>query len=142
VGDSRIGVALSDPDGILASPLTIINRAAKMPSAEAIIAIATKNEVERIIVGLPLSMDGSISKQAEKVKSYVAELCPLSSIPVEYRDERLSTVTVKRMFHEVKKPDKDQRYDAMAAALILQGYLDEVKEMKERQSPDYYQPEN
>ena len=71
-------------------------------------------------------MDGSLGKQAEKVKDFVMELCRHTEIPVEFRDERLSTVSVKRMVQGIRKASRGTRYDAMAAALILQGYLDEA----------------
>jgi len=126
VGDIRIGVALSDPQGILASPLTIINREDESVAFKAIIDIIRQNEVGRIITGLPLSMDGSLSKQADKVKDFVMELRRHTEVPVEFRDERLSTIEAKRMVQEVRKTSKKTRYDAMAAALILQWYLDEA----------------
>ena len=125
VGDIRIGVALSDPQGILASPLTIITRTDEEAGVEAVIDIARQNQVGRIIIGLPLSMDGSHGKQAEKVKEFVKVLCRHTEVPVEFRDERLSTVSAKRMVRGVRKTGKGTRYDAMAAALVLQGYLDE-----------------
>ncbi len=128
IGDKRTGVALSDPQGILASPLTIIHHQDDRADIEAILNIVGQNQVGRIIVGLPLSMDGSIGKQAEKVKAFTRELCQRTEVPVEFRDERLSTVSVKRLMREVKKTRKTRktRHDAMAAALILQSYLDEV----------------
>jgi len=126
VGDIRIGVALSDPQGILASPLTIINREDESVAFKAIVDVVRQNQVGRIIIGLPLSMDGSLGKQAEKVKDFVVELCRHTEVPVELRDERLSTVEAKRMVQEVRKTSRKTRYDAMAAALILQWYLDEA----------------
>jgi putative Holliday junction resolvase len=126
IGDSRIGVALSDPQGILASPLTIINRGDDSVALRAIVDIIRQNQVGRIIIGLPLSMDGSLGKQAEKVKDFVTGLCRHTEVPAEFRDERLSTVSVKRMVQEVRKTNGKTRYDAMAAALILQGYLNEA----------------
>ena len=124
VGDKRIGVALSDPEGILASPLTIIDRSDDRAYIETISDIISRNQVGRIIVGLPRSMDGSIGKQAEKVKDFVKELCNHTEVPLEFRDERLTTVSAKRLMRGVRKPGK-ARDDAIAAALILQGYLDE-----------------
>ena len=126
IGDVRIGVALSDPQGILASPLTIITRTDEKADIEAVIDITRQNQVGRVIIGLPFSMDGSLGRQAEKVKEFVTELSRHTEVPVEFRDERLSTVSVKRMVQGVKKTGKGTRYDAMAAALILQGYLDEA----------------
>ncbi len=119
-------MAISDPQGILASPLTIITRSDEKADIEAITALIGQNQVGRVIVGLPLSMDGSVSKQAEKVRAFVMELCRQTDVPVEFRDERLSTVSAKHLMQGVRKTNKGTRYDAIAAALILQGYLDEV----------------
>ena len=124
VGDKRIGVALSDPEGILASPLTIVSRSDERVDIEAIVDIVDQNQVGRIIVGLPRSMEGSIGEQAEKVKDFVNELRKHTEAPLEFRDERLTTVSAKRLMRGVRKIGKT-RDDAIAAALILQGYLDE-----------------
>ena len=127
MGDSRIGVALSDPLGMLASPLTIIERTGEEAAdVETIVALIRKNQVGRVIAGLPLSMDGSLSEQAEKIKAFVAVLGLHTDVPVEFRDERLSTVSAKRLVRGVRKTGRGTRYDAVAAALILQGYLDET----------------
>lgn len=127
VGDKRIGVALSDPDDILASPFTIINRSDETADVEAIINIINEQQIKQIIVGLPRSMDGSIGKQAVKVKDFTQKLGNFTEVPIEFRDERLSTVSAKRLMRGVsaKKSKEKARYDAVAAALILQGYLDE-----------------
>ena len=119
-------MALSDPQGILASPLTIITRTDEKADIEAVMALVRQNQVGRVIVGLPLSMDGSLGRQAEKVRGFVMELCRQTDVPVEFRDERLSTVSAKRLVQGVRKTNKGTRYDAVAAALILQGYLDEL----------------
>jgi len=120
-------VALSDPEGILASPFTIINRKNETADIEAILSIISQYQVERVIAGLPRSMDGSLGKQAEKVKAFVHKLCSQTKVPVEFRDERLSTVSAKRLMQaaNAKKSRKKARDDAAAAAIILQGYLDE-----------------
>jgi putative Holliday junction resolvase len=124
VGDKRIGVALSDPEGILASPFTIIDRRDDTADIEAINSVVKQHEVEQIIVGLPYSMNGSLGKQAEKVKAFARKLCSHTEVPVEFRDERLSTVSAKRLMQSVNTKKKG-RDDAIAAALILQSYLDE-----------------
>lgn len=128
VGDRRIGVALSDPGGILASPFTIINRQDERLDIEAIIDIVNQQQVKEIVIGLPRSMDGSIGQQAEKVKAFVQKLCQHTDVPVQLRDERLTTVLAKRLRQAVsrKKTKEKFRDDAFAAALILQGYLDEA----------------
>jgi putative Holliday junction resolvase len=126
IGDKRIGVALSDPDGILASPLTVINRTDESQDIAAIVDIVGQQGVGRIIVGLPYSLDGSLGEQAEKVKTFTQRLTSRISVPLEYRDERLTTVMAERLRRAVKgKKTKKARDDAQAAAIILQGYLDE-----------------
>jgi putative holliday junction resolvase len=127
IGDRRIGIALSDPLGILASPFTVLESQDEITDIKAILDITGKYSVEKIIVGLPQSMDGSIGAQAEKVKTWVDHFVKHTTIPVEFRDERLTTVSAKRLSQDarVKKTKKKIEYDAMAAAIILQGYLDE-----------------
>ena len=79
------------------------------------------------MVGLPFSMHGSLGKQAEKVKAFTQTLCSHNEVPVVFRDERLTTVSARRLMQAVntKKTKKKARHDAIAAALILQSYLDE-----------------
>lgn len=127
VGDRRIGVALSDPAGILASPLTIIERSTEERDIALIVGLVSQHQVERVIVGLPRAMDGTIGPQAEKVKAFTDKLISQTSVPVEFRDERLTTVSARRLMRESggKKTRQKVRDDAVAAAIILQGYLDE-----------------
>ena len=121
-------MALSDPEGILASPFTIIHCREETADIEAIVDIIRKNQVERVIVGLPRSMDGSLGLQAEKVKTFTRKLSQQTEVPLEFRDERLSTVSAKRLMQDIKgkKPPQKIRHDAIAAALVLQSYLDEA----------------
>ena len=127
VGNKRIGVALSDPEGILASPLTIINCQDGIADVGAITDIINQQRVKQVVVGLPLSMDGSLGQQAEKVKAFTQRLSSHTKVPVTFRDERLTTVSAKRLMRAVhtKKAKRKARHDAIAAAIILQGYLDE-----------------
>jgi putative Holliday junction resolvase len=120
-------VALSDPEGILASPLTIIDRQDDQRDMETINDYVKRHQVRQIIVGLPRSMDGSLGEQAAKVKSFTQKLYRHTEARVEFRDERLTTVAAKRLRRAagIRKTKKGHRDDAMAAAIILQGYLDE-----------------
>jgi putative Holliday junction resolvase len=131
IGDKRIGVALSDPGGILASPFTIINRRDESRDIAAIVDIIRQKQVGRVIVGLPRSLDGNLGKQAEKVEAFTRRLCEQTQVPVDYRDERLTTVMAERLMRAAgnKKTRRKARDDAQAAALILQGYLDEGREL-------------
>jgi putative Holliday junction resolvase len=126
VGDKRIGVALSDPQGVLASPLTIISCRNETADIEAVASIISQNQVERVIVGLPRSMNGSLGKQAEKVKAFVQSLSSQIKIPVEFRDERLSSVSARHLIQDAGRK-RVRHDDAIAAALILQTYLDETE---------------
>jgi len=117
-------VAISDPLGILASPLAIINRFDEQAAIEKIVGIIRQHEVGRVIAGLPLNMDGSLGEQAEKTMSFVGALGRYIEVPTEYRDERLTTVSARELIQGVRKTDRNTRYDAAAAALILQSYLD------------------
>jgi putative Holliday junction resolvase len=130
IGDKRIGVALSDSEGILASPFTIIDRQDESRDIAAITDIINHQQVGQVVVGLPRSLDGSLGRQAEKVKEFIQKLSEHTKIPVEYRDERLTTVMAQRLKRASggKRSKGKVRHDAQAAAIILQGYLDEGRE--------------
>ena len=122
-------MALSDTEGILASPFTIIDCRDERQDIEAVTHIIDQHQVKQIVVGLPRSLNGSIGRQAEKVKAFTQELCSHIEVPVKLRDERLTTVSAKRLMQaaSTKKTKRKARDDAVAAALILQGYLDETQ---------------
>jgi putative Holliday junction resolvase len=124
VGDSRIGIALTDPLGIIATPLTIISRDDEPAAIAKITDIVREKDVVRVVAGLPLNMDGSRGRQAEKTVTFVETLMHHLEVPVEYQDERLSTVSARELIQGVRKTSRNTRYDAAAAALILQSYLD------------------
>ena len=136
VGDRRIGLALSDPSGILASPLVIIEHTTEMQDIEAILKIVKEREAERIIAGLPRLMNGDIGPQAQKVQTFTEAMRLSTQIPIEYRDERLTTVTAQRLHQESSSKKKKGiiRYDAMAAAVILQDYLEEQAINKQQEN--------
>ena len=129
VGDKRIGVAISDPEEVLASPLTTITNENSQNAIDAIIRLVDQHDVKLIVIGLPYSLDGSISVQTNKVMDFVDRLSKDTKTSIETWDERLSTVAVERLLKEVdnKKANKRDRRDAAAAAFILQGYLDSLK---------------
>jgi len=128
VGDSRIGVALSDPLEMLASPLTIIKRLNEASDVQNIVNLMNKHKAGRLIVGLPLSLSGETGMQAEKVKTFADKLASVLSVPIEMVDERFSTVTAREYMRETgKKKDRfNKKDDAVAAAVILQSYLDDA----------------
>ena len=117
-------MALSDPTGMLASPFVTIEYEEDDTAIKSIVDIVEQKQVGCIVVGLPLSMDGSHSSQAEKVKAFTGKLCSHIGIPVEFRDERLTTVSAKRLMRAAGNKGRNSD-DAVAAAIILQAYLDE-----------------
>ncbi|HIE17542.1 MAG TPA: Holliday junction resolvase RuvX [Dehalococcoidia bacterium] len=129
VGDKRIGVAISDPDEILASPLITVPREDDDRAIDAIVKLVDRYEVKRIVVGLPYSMDGGVSKQAASVMDFVGKLCRCTRTKIELRDERLSTVAAERLLTQAgaRRVAVKSRRDAAAAAFVLQGYLDSLK---------------
>ena len=129
VGDKRIGVAISDPEEILATPLAIITREDDKKAIADIIELVDRHGVERIVVGMPYSLNGSIGGQANKVMDFAERLSKHTTASMETWDERLSTVAVERLLREAgsKKAGKRAKRDAAAAAFILQGYLDSLK---------------
>lgn len=129
IGDRKIGIAISDAEQILASPLTTIIRNDDEQAIHAILALVDKYQVSKIIIGLPYSLNGNIGNQAGKVKVFVDKLAQRTNVEIELRDERLSTVAVERLLMEagMKGQKRREQRDAAAAAFILQGYLDSLK---------------
>ncbi|NLG52092.1 MAG: Holliday junction resolvase RuvX [Chloroflexi bacterium] len=126
VGDERIGVAISDPDGVLARPLEVIPRRAGPSSFLRLADIIAENHVEVIVVGLPLREDGTEGKQVESTRAYVRGLVKYVDIPIVYWDERYSTNRATEIMIESgrKRQRRKEMVDAVAAAVILQEYLD------------------
>jgi putative Holliday junction resolvase len=120
-------VAISDPDGVLATPVAVIDRKDTKGDVEAVVDMIGQREVGKVIVGLPRAMNGSIGPQAEKVRGFVERLAAGTVVPIEFRDERLSTVSARRLLRDAatKKSRKKIRDDDIAAAIILQSYLDQ-----------------
>lgn len=126
VGEMRIGVALSDPTGLLASPLTTIESKGQDSDIDDVLHLATEHEVGEIVIGLPLSMSGRRGPQAGRVDAFVRALAERTDIPLKSVDERLSSVQAERMLRESGvEPSKNRaRIDSAAAAIVLQSYLD------------------
>lgn len=128
VGDRRIGVALSDPLGVLASPLMTVERRAPDIAAaiDAVLALADEHAAEEILVGIPYLMSGRIGAQTRITLDFADELAARAKIPITRIDERLSSVQAERMLAESGASDARNkgRTDSAAAAVILQAYLD------------------
>jgi len=150
VGDKRTGVAISDPQGILASPLTVLASKDEDAVIDEVIKLVEQYEAGRIVVGLPYSLDGTLSWQASKVTAFADKLSQ-RGLNVQLWDERLSTVAADRLMKEAagkggklrsraKRKTRNHNsstkdtVDAMAAAFILQGFLDSLRDKEQCQS--------
>lgn len=125
-GDARIGIAMSDELGILASPLQTYKSQSMRKDIDYVANIAKENNCAKIVIGLPLNMNGTEGARVDKTKAFGSVLERVAGIPVVYKDERLTTVQVERVFDigNVKKDKRKQIVDKTAAVLILQSYLD------------------
>ena len=125
-GERRIGLALSDPFGIIAKPLTVIDRKKTPDYLSAILETAKEKDVNKIVVGVPFTLKGEHSKQTDIVKNFIDELFTLGKIQIIPIDERLSSVAAERslQLQGVKIGHEKGRVDETAAAIILQEYLD------------------
>jgi putative Holliday junction resolvase len=125
IGHRRIGIAVSDPLRMLASPQGYIAVGADGGLRE-VCALVKQLGIIRIIVGLPLAMDGRERDAAQEVRAWVERLCERVRVPVEMWDERLSTTAAERALLEsgMRREKRKLRRDSVAAALILQSYLD------------------
>jgi len=125
-GERRIGLALSDPMEIIAKPLKVIDRKKTSNYLSAIIETAKEKEVNKIVVGVPVTLRGGYSQQTEIVNKFIEELFSIGKIQIIPVDERLSSIAAERslQLQGVKTGHEKGRVDETAAAIILQEYLD------------------
>ena len=114
-GMARIGCALSDPSGTLVRPIDVI----EPPDAGAVAALVSEQGVERVVVGLPVTLNGREGEQAHLTREFCAELERTLAVPVETYDERLTT----RMAEASRRAGAEAAEDSLAAAHLLEGYL-------------------
>jgi len=150
VGERRIGLAISDPDGRVAVPLETLERREEDADLHALAGLVEREDVQIVVVGLPLSLDGSVGAQAERTQEFARRLAKAVARPLEMWDERLSTVAAERALAPPQPSGRRERRradarrsgrsgigqrrraperrqgarDALAATLILQAYLD------------------
>lgn len=126
VGRRRVGVAVSDPTGLIATPVEVIEVRSLKGAIRRVLEICREQQAELIVVGLPVSLGGELGPQAREVLQFVEALRRRSPVPVETWDERLSTVGAARLLQAGGHDSRSMRgrLDAAAAAFMLQGYLD------------------
>lgn len=139
LGTKTIGLALSDVERRIATPLETIRRIKFTPDVEQIKVLVKRYDVGGLVVGLPLNMDGTEGPRSQATRAFVRNLNPLIPLPVIFWDERLSTVAVTRTLldADASRAKRAEAVDKMAAAYILQGALDRY----ERMASDAYDAE-
>jgi len=129
LGTKTIGLALSDVSRTIATPLETLPKKKFTQDAEALFKIVAKYDVGALVLGLPVSMDGSEGPRCQSTRSFAANLLKLRDIPIAFWDERLSTAAVTRTLLEAdaSRARRAELVDKLAAAYILQGALDSLK---------------
>ncbi len=116
-GRARTGVAVSDPTGVLARPVGVVERVRTRPGMERLLEVIAEEEPELVVVGLPLTLAGAAGEQATETLAFVRDLTARCPVPVETSDERFTTALARR------SAGKGAPDDAHAAAHLLEGYL-------------------
>ncbi len=126
VGDRRIGLAVSDPMKMIANPLETLFRKDLNDDIERLIAVIKVKDVDLIVSGLPVSLAGKETEQTIKTRAFIDELKKRTDIPIRFIDERMTTSLSERVLIEggVRRENRKQVIDKVAATIILQNYLD------------------
>ncbi|HEY4376488.1 MAG TPA: Holliday junction resolvase RuvX [Acidimicrobiales bacterium] len=127
LGGRRIGVAVCDDDGRVASPVTVIQRTDPQRTHREIADLVAEWEAGTVVIGLPLALDGSHGPAAQAVEAECAELSAILDVPIELHDERMTTVRAERVLREQGLDGRERRtvVDQVAASIILQDWLDQ-----------------
>lgn len=127
LGERRIGVAVSDHEGRVATPIEVVRRTGdRLRDHRRLLELAHEWEADVLVVGLPRSLSGALGPAAQGVLAEVDELAARTSLPIETYDERLTTVTADRLLREqgLRAPERREVVDKVAAAVMLQSWLD------------------
>lgn len=126
LGDARTGLSISDPTGMLAGSPSVIHEWNRDKLMDKLCDFIRENKIEEIVLGYPKNMDGTVGERAQKSEDFAEDLRQRTDLPVVLWDERRTTVAAHQILHNVGKKAKKHResVDAVAATLILQGYLD------------------
>jgi putative holliday junction resolvase len=132
-GERRVGIAISDPTATIAQPLTVLTRRpGKRPPVQAVSDLAAEHDVSHIVIGLPLALSGNDTDWTREVRDFGEKLRQRSGLGVSFADERLTSVMAERAVRSLglrkQEREQKQRVDSAAAILILQAYLDSLKQ--------------
>ena len=133
LGTKTIGLALSDLGRRIATPMETIRRKKFSLDVAELLAVCEKQQIAGLVIGLPLNMDGSEGPRVQATRAFVRNLVPLTTLPIAYWDERLSTTAVTRTLLEAdtSRAKRAEVVDKMAASFILQGALDRMRRIAE-----------
>ena len=131
-GDKRTGLAECDPSGLIATGICTVSEGGMRKTAIRVAKEAADRSCKKIIVGLPKNMDGTEGERAAVIRAFVAILCEYTDIPVDYYDERMTTMVAYRFLGETGTYGKKRKdaVDTLSAQIILQNYIDRERAMK------------
>lgn len=134
VGTKTIGLAIADALGLAATPLDTIRRTKFTRDAETLAQLIAARDVGGLVIGLPINMDGSEGPRCQSVRQFAANLLGVIDCPMAFWDERLSTAAVTRLMidADLSRKRRSELVDKMAAAYILQGALEQLREGRRR----------
>ena len=132
-GDAHTGIAISDPTGLLAGFTTVINSCRQEVVVEQVTLLAKEHGAEELVLGHPVNMDGTLGPRSEKAKAMKVLLEEATALPVVLWDERRTTIEAHQILNEGNYHGKKRKntVDAVAASLILEGYLAYLRNHKE-----------
>jgi len=130
LGSKRIGLAVSDEQGVIAFPAGVLESRGRKRNLSALRALIVERSIEQAVVGLPLHLDGRRGPEAEEATRFAADLARTANIPVEMLDERWTSMEAERLLEQAPRRGKQNRrsegkVDEMAASIILRTYLDQ-----------------
>ena len=137
-GEKRIGLALSDASNIIAHGLRVLNRVTTGNWLEEIKTIVDENKIEKIVIGLPKNMSGSIGEKGKEVLALVKLLEKVVNVPIVTWDERLTTVSAEKLLLQAELSRKKRKgiLDKLSASIILQNYLDSIGPAQKEKSKE------
>ena len=138
IGDARTGVAISDELGIAAHPVCTIRRKSRKALLAELQELVSCHKVEQIVVGLPLQLDGRVGARTQKIKQFAEKLGQQVKLPIIFWDESFTTVEAAHILRGTKKRGKKRKeiIDQVAAVLILEGYLEELRSSRKKGQVD------
>jgi len=126
-GNKRVGISISDELQLTAQPLTLLKRENDKDLITEIKKIISLYEIEKIVIGFPVLLDGTHSKQTKITKKFISLMRKSADLPIEKWEERLSTIEARKILSSASKNKRKENIDIVSAQIILQGFLDKIR---------------